>query len=968
MTSVPTRTEETAAGADNLRVMEQHEPIEPTHTDRPDFRVIRDRFQRLNRARLARISGDLRPLQQEFLQLLPLLFHINHPLLPGYVDKTTPSGVPDYSPDALALSAARRLAKSFELKKRAYRRFEIQALYLMGSPGTIAYSPTSDFDIWVCHDPGLDPGQIEALQLKAQGIEQWARTLDVEAHLFLVNPERFRQGEHSRLTRESSGSMQHYLLLEEFYRTGVLLAGRYPLWWLVPAEHELNYDEYVADIKLKRYIHSKDHIDFGGLAAIRAEEFYGASLWLLYKGINAPYKSILKTLLMEAYASEFPGIDLLCVEFKRQIYQEQDPDIDALDPYRMMLHKVEAYLSTQESPQRLDLARRSFYFKVNEKLSDPDAVGTPWRREQLTRLVEQWGWPHGKVLRLDRRDEWKLDSVMDERKQIIREFTTTYRFLSEFTRQQGNTTNLIRADDVHILGRKLYAAFERKAGKIEIMYRGITPDMYASHLSFHRLFSEEGDEYWMVFNGVVPASELAVTRPLRRAYSLLELIAWCYFNRILHANTLMGIYTDDTDLTEKELQQVVERLCRLFTDDVLKESSIHELRQPARIAAIGTFVNVGLDPFSSRTRQGRHLTSNRTDALKYGGLFENLALSIDQVIVNSWQEVMTYRYLGVAGLMKCLQDYIKWSPPGSGRPPPSINAFSFSSYRGSAIARRIENLFAGILRCFYGTGDAEYIEYILGIESAYYVLRIEHDTLQYHKVGDMKALFRYLGNPQAHFRRLMFDDESLAENVLPLIYQNNRPGMVQCFYEVRGEQVAVYILDERGSLTMQNKPFYDVVGLIRHYQEFFDCIRERQLLLGQEEVSGETAMAEVQFYRVDSGSDGQKSVKPHSLNQYVKPSGYLRLQVLVSAVEDKPAFSVFCEDREFSSLEYGQDLYRQVAAHIVGLRRSGEAYPIYITDMDLAPNLLNESGNQVQTVRFLEYKKMIEERLLAELQ
>lgn len=167
---------------------------------------------------------------------------------------------------------------------------------------------------------------------------------------------------------------------------------------------------------------------------------------------------------------------------------------------------------------------------------------------------------------------------------------------------------------------------------------------------------------------------------------------------------------------------------------------------------------------------------------------------------------------------------------------------------------------------------------------------------------------------------------------------------------------------------MQNKPFYDVVGLIRHYQEFFDSIRERQLLLGQEEVSGETAMAEVQFYRIDSGSDGQKSVKPHSLNQYVKPSGYLRLQVLVSAVEDKPAFSVFCEDREFSSLEYGQDLYRQVAAHIVGLRRSGEAYPIYITDMDLAPNLLNESGNQIQTVRFLEYKKMIEERLLAELQ
>ena len=43
----------------------------------------------------------------------------------------------------------------------------------------------------------------------------------------------------------SSGSTQHNLLLEEFYRTSILVAGRYPMWWVVPPQFEKNYDEFI---------------------------------------------------------------------------------------------------------------------------------------------------------------------------------------------------------------------------------------------------------------------------------------------------------------------------------------------------------------------------------------------------------------------------------------------------------------------------------------------------------------------------------------------------------------------------------------------------------------------------------------------------------------------------------------------------------------------------------------------------
>lgn len=64
-----------------------------------DFSEIKQRFLDINNARLKRIDADLRTSQSDFLALLPLLFHVNHPLLPGYISKETPMGIPSYIPD-----------------------------------------------------------------------------------------------------------------------------------------------------------------------------------------------------------------------------------------------------------------------------------------------------------------------------------------------------------------------------------------------------------------------------------------------------------------------------------------------------------------------------------------------------------------------------------------------------------------------------------------------------------------------------------------------------------------------------------------------------------------------------------------------------------------------------------------------------------------------------------------------------
>ncbi len=932
----------------------------------PDFRVIKQRFIDLNRLRLQRIDDDLRPQQRDFVALLPLLFHVNHPLLPGYVSRKAPAGIPDYGPTRATLAAARRVAKGFEFKKRAYRRFEIQSIFLMGSTGTIAYSPRSDFDVWVCHDSGLDQAQLDELHQKTDAIQRWATDLGVAVSVFLVDPDRFREGHYTRLSHESSGSALHFLLLDEFYRTGVVLAGRFPLWWMVPPEKEADYDNYVAALKQKRFIHGRDSIDLGGLSKIPAEEFYGATLWLLYKGIDSPYKSVLKILLMEIYASEFPDIDLLGLRFKQAVY-DPERDLADLDPYIMMLERVEAYLISRDESDRLELARRCFYLKVGESLSrDSDDQRTHWRHNKLTAMSDKWGWHPSQWFMLDTREQWKLPRVKSERQALIGELMRSYRFLSDFARKHAGATSLIKPAELNVLGRKLYAAFKRKAGKIDIVYKGITSDLYEERVSIHRLLGDQNQEIWAVFSGLISDAERKYAQPLRRAHSLLELLAWCHFNKIVNVNTIIVLYAGGSDISEREVRALIEQLNRTFTERALPESNVDDFRQPVRTLAIATFINVGLDPFAAHTRKGQHLTSSHTDALKYGGLLENLALSIDQLFVTSWQEVLTFRYQGVVGLLDCMREYLNASPPSQGRRPPSINASSFSSMRSNAIARRVEQVFEDVISIYYDVAISKRTHYVIAAERNFYALQMHKDTLMYSRLKNVQQLYNFLAIPQREFHNVVFDRETLASDVLPVVFRKNTRDKLQYFYRPVGQEVEVFVLDERGSLFYQRAQVKDYICLLIHYQRFFQAVAERMRFLASES-HVESPSNELEVYKLERNHEGKWNAERHTPVLQTRENDFISLQVIIEVVEGRTTHTIYCADSEFSTLEYGEALFCAVAKFILARRQGKSNYPIYITDLDLPKALQGDDMRGVQTIHYLQYKRRIEDKLNAEI-
>ncbi|MEA8500702.1 hypothetical protein ONN26_24645, partial [Salmonella enterica subsp. enterica serovar Muenster] len=54
---------------------------------------------------------------------------------------------------------------------------------------------------------------------------------------------------------EDCGSTQHILLLDEFYRTAVRLAGKRILWSMVPCDEEEHYDRPVGHLLQNRPSH-----------------------------------------------------------------------------------------------------------------------------------------------------------------------------------------------------------------------------------------------------------------------------------------------------------------------------------------------------------------------------------------------------------------------------------------------------------------------------------------------------------------------------------------------------------------------------------------------------------------------------------------------------------------------------------------------------------------------------------------
>jgi len=909
-----------------------------------DLYSIAQRFKNVNQSRLQRTQDFLQPRQHDFLHLLPLLFHQNHPLLPGFVSSETPAGIPDYLPNKQTIDTAKQFSKGFTYKRKALRHYPIQGIFLMGSVGSMAFSKDSDIDIWLCHQPDLSFAELDELKQKALLVEKWAESLKLEVHFFLLDSEQFRKGENTPISSESSGETQHYLLLEEFYRTSIYVAGRIPVWWLVPPQQEKNYPNYVAHLLENRFISDTDVLDFGGLQDMPVTEFVSATLWHIYKSLGSPHKALLKLFLMESYAMEFPDPLWLCVSMKQAIYQG-DFSVDSLDPYLLIYDKVDAYLRQAGSTQRLNLARECFHIKIMG--SSQRALDNKARQLHdafLGMIADRWQWPEDLLENFANQKFWDIKKANVEHSVIRAQLQQCLRIILKIAGNPADHPE--QTDDLKLLSRKLRAFLDLRPGKVEVLTTRAMVHNKPEAWSIAEVALTDRDSIWCLFDGRMPAQPIRPESAIKQCDSLLELLCWAVVNGLYRRDVNLQLYSRSHKIPDPDLSRLLAELYSFLMKYLPdKETGLDIYKYQNRQVASLLLVNLG-EALAIDENQQQFMMSERSDPLSYGEGRYCFVQGIQKLSVSNWGEVTVQEFSGLDGIFSSLIEVIN----ESSKPLTSehLHAICYTRGRGRSIALRIETIFGRLLSYFAGQPRAT-TRYILPAAGGYCCFKFQQNILGFYFIENHQQLMQELSSAKEQFSPVIFDDFVLEQTYIPFLYQHNQADVLQIFYHSTSKHVAVYIIDEKGSLFVRQHTNANPHHLMVHYVLFIKTLQLQCKL--PEHIA-------IKCFEIQKNSSGVISCHPAPVKQ-----GNTMLELNVRIVADRGKhLVVYCNDRRFDMVD--SNTYQQLKNHIISFRKSHEHYPFHITEIDASCELLGVTHfDQAQSLHYLNYKQKIEEKL-----
>lgn len=919
-----------------------------------DIHRIIQRFKNINQLRRQRVQDFLQPRQQIFLDILPLLFHQNHPLFPGFSSSNTPFGIHDYTPDKQTNDAAKQFLKGFSYKRKALISPPIQSIFLMGSVGSIAFSKTSDMDIWLCYQPSLVNTDINELQKKALTVEKWAVSLNLEVHFFLVNSETFSKGENIPISTESSGNTQHYLLLEEFYRTAIFIAGRIPAWWLVPPQQEYNYANYISHLIENHFISENEVIDFGGLESIPAEEFISATLWHIYKSITSPHKSLLKLFLMESYVSEYPKPQWLCFDLKKAIYHGSI-NIDELDPYLLIYSKVEKYLQKNNSSKRINLARQCFYLKImGSSQNTLDSKLRAFREEYIRLIAEQWDWPEGLLSRINRQKYWDIKKATSEHIIVRSQLKHCLRMVLKLAgihisyNYRGN-------NDLRLIGRKLHVFLERKPGKIERITTRSTVHSQEYELSITEQANMTNPN-WTLYSGRYDEKKASSDTVIKQQSTLLELLGWLVVNGLYHKQLQLNFKSHSLEIHKAELMKILEQLFIFLSQNLKTNSTALDIyNKPDKIVASLNIINLGSSYLNER-ENGMMVLSERSDPLSYGNDRYCYIKHIDRLSISSWGEVTTYQYTGLDGFFNCLSNIFNIS-----HQPFSENTFKTVCYiptRANSITLRADSIFKNLLAFFSNEQEVLHNRYFLPGEKSTYLFEKRDQQLHYQAFDSEQQLLQELANTHMNFGNVYFDPKVFNNPVIPYIYSLNQTQAVQVFYlSQKNNNISLFIIDEKGALFIQEHKKSDFAQVLNNYALFLKSVLKKPLY--QDSIK-------LKFYRIKKNLTEDFSYHPAKWSSSPTPLD-LSIQIVLEKQTQSLASNMYlasCNGTTFSSAAMGSKLFKEVAKYILSYRQGDKDYPIYISNIDIPYSILGlDNPMQIQTMHYLNYKKKIESKL-----
>jgi adenylate cyclase class 1 len=216
----------------------------------------------------------------------------------------------------------------------------------------------------------------------------------------------------------------------------------------------------------------------------------------------------------------------------------------------------------------------------------------------------------------------------------------------------------------------------------------------------------------------------------------------------------------------------------------------------------------------------------------------------------------------------------------------------------------------------------------------------------------------HLGQVRSRYSPLHLDGNAMQDYDLPLVLEHGRRNCIQVFYRLLDGWADLYVLDEYNALWQQRLPLHDENHLLLPMQRFLRSVvmrHDARLPLDRlQQASLEIRYAQL----LPSGPGKARCIEPRPTPSVATDQPYYEVQAILQAgAGGEVQVTLYCDQREFSELEHGDQLYEVVARQILGQRRSAGHYRCYITDLELSELLEDEQGS---TSLYLRYKRELE--------
>ncbi|MDR0882271.1 MAG: class I adenylate cyclase [Candidatus Adiutrix sp.] len=512
-----------------------------------------------NHSRIRELHSNATPGFARVFDLVPLLLNQNDPSRPGYVsDPATPFGIkfieeqpwlPDRDPAVWP-------------EVRPPARPVVESLFLIGSSGSVGHNSASDLDYWVCYRAeALAGARLELFQRKLAAITDWARTEhQTEAHFYLVNLADLAQGRLTRLdTAESEGEVAPLLLLEEFYRTLLFVAGRPPLWSVLPLA--VKPDSYLDISRTIAADPETHYVDMGFPALPCPQEILAAALWLARKSEADPFKGILKIVALLDYVESDFNRELLCYQVKEAVLNSPADSLP-VDPYIMTIERVAKFGEIRLTPEQLDLLRTASALKLMGD-SGPAFFTHPANEAKLKALTgwgQTWGWSRDRLVHLSNHRLWPERQWLNLGGELLNMLTSVYIRIAQHLLQRYPGQLNPQDEELAPLAARLLS----RMGGLDCTVSTLPSQMHHSSLSSHLVLQRVREANRWDLHTVKRPGEAATADNLIGGHPrAVRMAAWLVHNHLYAPGMTLDIRQDPADSAHLDQAAMLALLGRL---------------------------------------------------------------------------------------------------------------------------------------------------------------------------------------------------------------------------------------------------------------------------------------------------------------------------------------------------------------------------------------------------------------------